>query len=72
MIELQKSKIPLDWTVIQADGYTFETDKKYDVIMLDMWYYMIPKEELNQQIERYTKFLHDGGKILYLETIKQK
>lgn len=70
VIELQKSKIPKEWTIIQEDGYVFETERKYDVIMLDMWYYMITKEELNQQIKRYMKFLNDGGKILYLETIK--
>jgi predicted RNA methylase len=70
VIELQKNNILPEWIIIQDDGYIFTTDKKFDVIMLDMWYEMIPEEELNEQINRYKKFLKKDGKVIYLETIK--
>ena len=69
VIELNKHKTPLDWTIYKEDAYTFETTEKFDVIMLDLWYYKIPKKEMDEMIEKYQKFLEKEGKILYLKSI---
>ena len=72
VIEMQKNNFLPEWTIIKDDGYVFTTNKKFDVIMLDMWYEMITEKELNSHINRYTEFLKENGKIIYLKTIKIK
>ena len=44
---------------------TYVAEKTYDVIVLDIWYNDITEELSNQMIEKYTRFLNNGG-FLYI------
>jgi tRNA1(Val) A37 N6-methylase TrmN6 len=51
--------------IIHHNLYTYQTDKKYDLIIADMWWVLPPYYDSRiQSIERkYKKILNKGGKI---------
>lgn len=51
--------------IINADIFTFEPTKTYDVIVMDIWYNEIPEEETETIINKYLTCLNEGG-FLYL------
>jgi predicted RNA methylase len=69
VIEFNVDNIQEDWQIIQEDAYTFETENKYDIIVLDIWYRPPPKEEIFSLVDKYNNFLKQDGKILYLKNL---
>jgi len=61
--------ITMDFNVIKADAFDFETTYKYDVIFLDIWYHVEDINVVNNLIRKYSNYLKDDGKLLYLDTI---
>jgi spermidine synthase len=55
--------------VIEADAFTYKTDKKYDIIFADIWYYSSDIKELDAIKENFKNNLKEGGKIVYLHTV---
>jgi len=51
--------------VINNDIFTFDIEKTYDVIVLDIWYDPLTEELSNQLIEKYLPFVNEGG-FLYI------
>jgi len=69
VIDYNQAVIKQDWVIIQHDAKTFETETKYDIIMLDIWYDPVENQEVFDLVEKYETFLKPGGKILYLKSI---
>lgn len=61
-----------EWKIIKEDAYIYVPEKKYDLIFIDIWYQVQEKETVFGLIERYTPFIKDTGKIMYLNTIIKK
>lgn len=57
------------WQIVHEDAYTFETQSKYDIIVLDIWYHPTPAEEILSLVNKYNNFLKQDGKVLYLKTL---
>lgn len=51
--------------VIEGDVFTFQPTKKYDVIVMDIWYKPISENIVNELNSIYFQFLNDGGFIYY-------
>jgi hypothetical protein len=51
--------------VINDDIFTFNTEKTYDVIVLDIWYELLTEALSNQLIEKYLPLVNEGG-FLYI------
>jgi protein-L-isoaspartate O-methyltransferase len=51
--------------IIKGDIFTFDVEKTYDVIVLDIWYDALTEELSDQLIEKYLPFVNEGG-FLYI------
>ena len=51
--------------IIKGDIFTFDVEKTYDVIVLDIWYDALTEDLSNQLIEKYLPFVNEGG-FLYI------
>jgi len=51
--------------VINNDIFTFDIEKTYDVIVLDIWYEPLTETLSNQLIEKYLPLVNEGG-FLYI------
>jgi hypothetical protein len=49
--------------IMHGDALTYVPERKYDVILHDIWYHEIPDEMTDQIIEQYRPYLNDGGFI---------
>ena len=58
-----------DWIIIEADAYTYEPNELYDFIFIDIFYQSTTKEIMNNLIERYSKYLKEGGEVFYLRSV---
>lgn len=64
VIEIDTSKKSnLDINVIYADIFTFETQNKYDIIILDIWYAGTPgyRKEIEVLKSKYYHYLKEDG-----------
>jgi spermidine synthase len=55
--------------IILSDAYEYKTDKLYDIIFIDIWYYKAESEKLNILKDKYFKNLKEGGKFIWLPLI---
>lgn len=51
--------------IINNDIFTFNIEKTYDIIVLDIWYEALTEDLSNQLIEKYLPFVNEGG-FLYI------
>jgi hypothetical protein len=51
--------------IINNDIFTFNIEKTYDIIVLDIWYEALTEALSNQLIEKYLPFVNEGG-FLYI------
>ena len=71
VIDKNKDTVNSKWNIIKDDAYTWTTSEKYDVILLDIWYSPQSKEVVNNLVNKYSKYLKKGGKVLFLKTIME-
>jgi hypothetical protein len=71
-IERNRPFLLPEWRVIEADGYLFIPDQDYDTIILDMWYFPVDQQIVLDQVDRYSKYLIPGGKVVYLSSVLQE
>ena len=69
IIDFNQNSINENWNIIHHDIKTFESENKYDIIVLDIWYDPVENQEVFDLVEKYENFLKVDGKIFYLKSI---
>ena len=55
-----------DINIIEGDMYTYNSDKKYDLIIVDLWWYEneITDQNKSDLLSNWSDNLNTGGKII--------
>jgi 16S rRNA A1518/A1519 N6-dimethyltransferase RsmA/KsgA/DIM1 with predicted DNA glycosylase/AP lyase activity len=69
IINYNQNTVEKNWNIIHCSADEFETENKYDIIMLDIWYRKTAQAEVFSLVEKYKTFLKPGGEVLYLKSI---
>lgn len=64
-----RNYIKEEWIVINQDAFKFETEERFDMIFIDIFYQTTTLEVMNQLVNKYNKMLNNDGKISYLSKI---
>jgi len=62
-------EVPEEYIIINSDAYEFNTEEKFDIILIDIWYQPVDKEVVDNIVEKYDNYLTETGKVLYLKSI---
>lgn len=56
--------------IVHHDFLTYTTDKKYDLILVDLWWTFPTNEEVDTIVSNYTNNLNENGSIYFPTTSK--
>ena len=65
----KRNYIKDEWNIINQDAFKFETEEKFDIIFIDIFYQTTTLEIMNLLIDKYSKVLSTGGKVLFLQNV---
>lgn len=64
-----KKHLHTDWTVVEADAWSYEPADVFDKIVVDIWYGQEIHSNVTKLCDRYRPYLAAGGTIDYLSTV---
>jgi hypothetical protein len=60
-----------NWDIIEGCAYDYDfKDKKFDIIVLDIWAFYILQEEYDTLVPKYKKYLKKDGKLHTIKVLK--
>lgn len=65
----EKKHLHTDWTVVEADAWSYEPADVFDKIVVDIWYGQEIHSNVTKLCDRYRPYLAAGGTIDYLSTV---
>jgi len=65
----EKGHLKEDWNIINEDAFIFETDEKFDIIFIDIFYQTTTNKIMNILINKYSNALTSQGILLKLNSV---
>jgi spermidine synthase len=64
-----RNYIKEEWNIINQDAFEFETEERFDMIFIDIFYQTTTLEIMNLLLDKYSQMLNNDGTILFLSKI---